>query len=59
MLDKINESLTAQREQLLKFLSDQEDLKARLKTTTNAIAQLRGSIAALEYVKTLDTPVEA
>jgi hypothetical protein len=57
MLDKINETLLAQKGQLLKFLNDKENLQTQLKTTTDAIAQLRGSIAALEYVKGLDPKV--
>jgi hypothetical protein len=56
MIDKIQESLTSQQSQLLTLLTSKEQLEKNLKDVTEGILQLKGSISALEYVKTLASP---
>ena len=53
-VQKIVDSITHQRNQLAELLASKDDLETKLRNTTEAVSQLKGSIAALEYVGSLD-----
>lgn len=53
MLEKLKQSIKTQREQLHGLLENKEAIELNLKGTIEAIHQLRGAVAALEYVVSL------
>ena len=57
-MSKVVESLDTQRKQLLDLLNKRDNLEEMLTNVRESISQLRGSIAALEYVLTLEPKAE-
>lgn len=53
MIEKIVESLTQHKGSLASYLEHKDHLEAELKAVIEAIHQVRGAVAALEYVKKL------
>jgi len=53
MSSKITDSIEKQKVQLAAFISRLEQLRAEVPSLKEAIAQVKGSISALEYVATL------
>lgn len=54
MFDKVVKSLESQKVHLSDLLTKRDELEVALKNVSETILQIRGSIAALEYVRGLE-----